>query len=101
MKELTPEEYRVMREGETEAPFSGAYIDHHEAGVYRCKACGNVLFDSKAKFDSDTGLPSSAARAGAENVGTRPAASLGMARPEVYCKHCDTHLGPVFDDGPA
>ena len=99
MKELTPEEYRVMREGGTEAPFSGAYVDHHEEGVYRCKSCGNVLFSSDAKFDSGTGWPSFTDPAVAENVGTR-LDSDGI-RTEVYCKHCGAHLGHVFDDGPA
>ncbi len=106
MKELTLEEHHVMREGGTEAPFSGKYVDNHEPGVYRCKSCGNVLFRSDAKFDSGTGWPSftepGVALAGqAENVGTRTDNSLSMARTEVYCKHCDAHLGHVFDDGPA
>ncbi|MFZ3044021.1 MAG: peptide-methionine (R)-S-oxide reductase MsrB [Minisyncoccia bacterium] len=100
MKELTPEEHHVMREGGTEAPFTGAYLDTHEKGVYRCKMCGNVLFNSDAKFDSGTGWPSFTDSAIAENVGTRPDDSLGMHRTEVYCKHCGSHLGHVFDDGP-
>lgn len=100
-KELTPEEYRVMREQETEAPFSGTYIDNHETGVYKCKACGNVLFASDAKFDSGTGWPSFTDPAVAENVGTRPDDSYGMRRTEVYCKQCGGHLGHVFNDGPA
>lgn len=100
-KELTPEEYRVMREQETEAPFSGAYVDNHESGVYKCKACGNMLFASNAKFDSGTGWPSFTDPAVAENVGTRPDDTYGMHRTEVFCKKCGGHLGHVFNDGPA
>jgi peptide-methionine (R)-S-oxide reductase len=98
---LSPEEYRVLRERGTEAPFSGAYVDTHEAGVYRCKACGTALFSSDAKFDSGTGWPSFTDPAVAENVGTRADDSHGMRRTEVYCKNCGGHLGHVFDDGPA
>ena len=97
---LTDEEYRVLRERGTEAPFSGAYVDNHEQGVYRCKVCGNVLFSSSAKFDSGTGWPSFTDPAVAENVGTRVDDSHGMQRTEVFCKHCGSHLGHVFDDGP-
>ena len=97
MKELTPEEYHVMREGGTEAPFSGAYVNHHETGMYTCRACGSSLFSSNAKFDSGTGWPSFSDPAIAENIGTRPDGT----RTEVFCKHCGSHLGHVFDDGPA
>lgn len=97
--ELTPEEKHVLFEGGTEAPFSGAYVDHHEAGMYRCKNCGNELFSSDAKFDSDTGWPSFTDPAVAENVGVRQ--DKDGYRNEVYCKHCGAHLGHVFDDGPA
>ena len=100
MKELIPEEYQVMREGGTEAPFSGAYLDNHEQGVYRCKSCGTVLFSSDAKFDSGTGWPSFTDPAVAEHVGTREDDSHGMHRNEVYCKTCGAHLGHLFDDGP-
>ncbi|MDO8624427.1 MAG: peptide-methionine (R)-S-oxide reductase MsrB [bacterium] len=115
MKELIPEEYHVMREGGTEAPFSGKYVDNHETGVYRCKSCGTVLFTSEAKFDSGTGWPSftdpavvDERRRGdtevsrserAENVGTRIDAD--GHRTEVFCKNCDAHLGHVFVDGPS
>lgn len=98
---LTPEEYAVLREGATEAPFSGEYVDNHEEGVYRCKVCGNTLFTSAQKFDSHSGWPSFTDPAVAENVGTRADSSHGMERTEVYCKHCNSHLGHVFDDGPA
>ncbi len=97
---LSEEEYRVLREKGTEAPFSGRYVDTHESGTYRCKVCGNTLFDSTAKFDSGTGWPSFTDPAVSENVGTRPDDSHGMSRTEVFCKHCGSHLGHVFDDGP-
>lgn len=97
---LTDEEYHVLREGGTEAPFSGAYLDTHEDGMYHCRACGAALFSSTAKFDSGSGWPSFTDPAVAENVGTRPDDSHGMQRTEVYCKHCGSHLGHVFDDGP-
>ncbi len=100
-KELTPEEYRVLREAGTEAPFTGKYYDNHEDGMYHCKVCGNPLFSSKQKFDSGTGWPSFSDPAVSENVGTRDDDSHGMHRTEVFCKHCGSHLGHVFDDGPA
>ena len=100
-EKLSPEEYRVLRERETETPFSGAYVENHEEGVYRCKACGNLLFTSDQKFDSGTGWPSFTDPAVVENVGTRPDDTYGMHRTEVYCKKCDGHLGHVFNDGPA
>jgi peptide-methionine (R)-S-oxide reductase len=101
MNELTQEEFHVLKEGGTEAPFSGKYVDHHEAGVYRCKACGNMLFSSQAKFDSGTGWPSFTDPAVSENVGTREDNSFGMHRTEVFCKKCNGHLGHLFNDGPA
>lgn len=97
---LTPEEYHVLREGGTEAPFSGKYVDNYEDGTYRCRACGNALFSSEAKFDSGSGWPSFANPAVAENIGTREDDSHGMRRIEVFCKNCGSHLGHVFPDGP-
>ena len=99
-EKLTPEEYAVLREGGTEAPFSGRYVDTHEDGMYRCRACGVPLFSSDKKFDSGSGWPSFTDPAVAENVGTRSDDSHGMHRTEVYCKNCGSHLGHVFDDGP-
>ncbi len=101
MKPLTPEEARVLKEGGTEAPFAGAYVNNHDEGVYRCKQCGTILFSSDTKFDSGSGWPSFTDAAVAENVGTRSDASHGMVRTEVFCKHCGGHLGHLFDDGPA
>lgn len=103
-QKLTEEEYRVMRERGTEAPFSGQYVDTQEAGIYRCKACGNILFSSEGKVDSREGnpglqgWPSFTDPAVAENIGTRPDDSMGIRRTEVYCKKCDSHLGHLFDD---
>lgn len=97
---LTPEEFNVLRRGDTEAPFSGTYVNNHEDGMYHCKVCGNSLFSSKEKFDSGSGWPSFTDPAVSENVGTRPDNTYGMHRTEVYCKHCGSHLGHVFDDGP-
>jgi len=110
-KKLTPEQYRIMREGGTEAPFSGKYHDAHEPGLYRCAACGAELFSSDAKFDSGTGWPSfidsvHPVRNGASNgvnresVVLREDRSHGMSRVEVLCKKCGSHLGHVFDDLP-
>lgn len=100
-RDLTPEEYEVLREQGTEAPFSGKYLENKEEGVYRCKACGNTLFTSAQKFDSGTGWPSFTDPAVAENIGTRPDDAYGMHRTEVFCKKCGGHLGHVFNDGPA
>lgn len=96
-KELTPEEYRVLREAGTEAAFTGKYVNNHEDGMYHCKACNAVLFSSATKFDSGSGWPSFT---DAENVGTRTDDSHGMHRTEVFCKNCGGHLGHLFDDGP-
>jgi peptide-methionine (R)-S-oxide reductase len=99
-EKLTSEEYAVLREGGTEAPFAGKYVDNHDDGMYRCRACGAALFSSDKKFDSGSGWPSFTDPAVAENVGTRSDDSHGMHRTEVYCKNCNSHLGHVFDDGP-
>ncbi len=98
---LPPERYRILREQGTEPPFSGAYTYSKEDGLYRCGACGNELFRSDAKFDSGTGWPSFTEPALAEAVELRPDRSHGMVRTEVACARCGSHLGHVFDDGPA
>ena len=98
---LTPEEYAVLRKGDTEPAFSGAYWDMHEDGMYHCKACGAMLFSSATKFDSGTGWPSFTDPVNLQHVELLPDESLGMHRIEVRCKNCGSHLGHVFDDGPA
>ena len=97
---LTSEQYQVMREKGTEAPFTGKYWNEHSKGMYKCAACGAELFSSDAKFDSGTGWPSFSEPANLENVELRPDGSSGMKRTEVVCKKCGSHLGHVFDDGP-
>ncbi|MBI2055717.1 MAG: peptide-methionine (R)-S-oxide reductase MsrB [Candidatus Sungbacteria bacterium] len=99
-KELTPEQYRVMREKGTEPPFSGGYYYSKEEGVYRCAACGNGLFSSDAKFESGSGWPSFYQPAADGSVELHLDNSLGMERTEVTCGRCGSHLGHVFDDGP-
>jgi peptide-methionine (R)-S-oxide reductase len=100
-KKLTPEQYKVLREGATEPAFSGKYWDEHTPGMYQCAICGTELFSSDAKFDSGTGWPSFTEPANLEHVELRPDDSHGMHRVEVICKNCGSHLGHVFDDGPA
>jgi peptide-methionine (R)-S-oxide reductase len=99
-KELTSEQYRVMREGDTERPFAGEYVHEKAKGMYACAACGAQLFSSDAKFDSGTGWPSFTDPVARENIDLVPDASGGMVRTEVKCKNCGAHLGHVFDDGP-
>ena len=97
---LTPEQYKVTRCSATEAPFTGKYWDHHEAGTYRCVCCGERLFDSATKFDSGSGWPSFWSPSAPGRVATRPDHSHFMHRTEILCASCNAHLGHVFDDGP-
>jgi peptide-methionine (R)-S-oxide reductase len=99
-QELTPAQYRVMREHGTERPWSGEYNATKQAGVYRCAGCGAELFRSDAKFDSGTGWPSFYEPASAESVETEEDRSFFMRRTEVHCASCESHLGHVFEDGP-
>ncbi len=99
-EQLTDEQYQVCRQQGTERPFTGAYHDCKDEGVYRCICCGAELFRSQEKFDSGTGWPSfwEAAKNGA--VETRRDTGHGMERVEVLCRNCGAHLGHVFPDGP-
>jgi len=99
-EQLTSDQYHVMREKGTERPFTGAYVDAKQDGVYRCAGCGAELFDSNAKFDSGTGWPSFCEPANRANVHLDVDTSYGMRRTEVSCAACGGHLGHVFDDGP-
>lgn len=98
-KKLTPEEYHVLREKGTDAPFSGPFYKHFEKGMYVCKACGQELFSSETKFDSDCGWPSFDSSLKG-NVILNEDTSHGMVRTEVVCSKCESHLGHLFDDGP-
>lgn len=99
-KKLTPEQYRILREKGTEAPFTGQYYDSHEKGMFKCAACGQELFSSDTKFDSGTGWPSFTDPVNLKNIQLHEDVSHGMTRTEVTCKNCGSHLGHVFDDGP-
>src|SRR3989344_885538 len=99
-KKLTDEEYRVLREKGTEHAYSGKLYDNHRTGMYQCKACGEKLFSSSAKFDSGTGWPSFDDPINRENVELRDDEGFGMHRTEVICKNCGSHLGHLFNDGP-
>ena len=100
-KQLSPEPFAITRKGATEFAFQNLYWNNHKQGIYRCVCCGNAAFCSKEKFDSDTGWPSFTAPIAPENVTMRPDHSVGLERTEVLCAKCDSHLGHVFDDGPA
>src|ERR1041385_2046 len=99
-KELTPEQYRILREKGTERAFTGAYWDNHEKGVYKCAGCGAVLFTSDEKFDSGCGWPSFKMPFDSTTCVYTRDNSFEMERTEVTCRKCGGHLGHVFDDGP-
>ena len=97
---LTPEQYRILRQKGTERAFTGKYWNHHGTGTYACAGCGNPLFESQSKFESGTGWPSFTTPSSPGSVKTREDTSLFMARTEVQCRRCGSHLGHVFEDGP-
>jgi peptide-methionine (R)-S-oxide reductase len=99
-RELSPEQYEIVRRKGTEAPFTSELNDNKAEGVYKCVACGQPVFESDTKFDSGTGWPSFYKPMDDEAVETEADNSLLMRRTEVLCSRCDAHLGHVFDDGP-
>ncbi len=99
-KELTPEEYNVLREKGTERAFTGKYDHFFEKGVYKCAACGNELFSSDKKYDSGCGWPSYWTPLAKDKIILKEDRGFGMIRTEVMCARCGSHLGHVFDDGP-
>ena len=100
-KELTPDQYEVLRHAATERAFTGAYWGNHEKGTYYCAACRAKLFSSETKFDSGTGWPSFYAPVSETAIDKENDGTFGMVRTEVKCHRCGSHLGHVFDDGPA
>jgi peptide-methionine (R)-S-oxide reductase len=97
---LPADSYAITRKEGTESPFTGAYVDLHDHGLFRCICCENAVFHSDTKFNSGTGWPSFWAPIAKTNVNEIEDSTLGMVRTAVSCKRCDAHLGHVFDDGP-
>jgi peptide-methionine (R)-S-oxide reductase len=99
-RELSPEQYHILREKGTERAFTGEYAHTKTPGVYRCAACGQELFESDTKYDSGSGWPSFYQPMDPNNVELHDDSSFGMRRTEVVCSKCESHLGHVFPDGP-
>lgn len=97
---LSATEFQICRQKGTEPPFTGEYCDSKEDGVYRCRCCGEALFDSANKYDSGSGWPSFYAPLDEQGVEEHRDASHGMVRTEIVCRACGCHLGHVFADGP-
>lgn len=100
-QELTPEQYRVLRECGTEPAFTGEFYDHKDDGTYTCAGCGEELFKSDTKYDSGSGWPSFYAAVDKDAIKEIEDKSYGMRRIEIKCAKCDSHLGHIFPDGPA
>lgn len=100
-KELSPASFEVTRKKGTERAFTGEYWDHNEPGIYRCVCCRTPLFASDTKFDAGCGWPSYFAPLDPNRIEEHKDHAFGMIRTEVTCKICDSHLGHVFNDGPA
>jgi methionine-R-sulfoxide reductase len=100
-KVLTPDQFQVIRKKGTERAFTGEYCEAHDPGLYACRACGTLLFDSNLKFDSGTGWPSFTQPITDNVVSYHQDSTFGMVRVEVCCNVCDGHLGHVFPDGPS
>lgn len=99
--ELSPEQFRVLRQKGTERPFTGPYNDFKGAGTFVCAGCGADLFDAATKYNSGSGWPSFTAPASGEALEHHRDTSHGMVRVEITCANCGGHLGHVFPDGPA
>jgi len=97
---LTPEQYKILKQKGTEAPFTGKYFATKDTGTYHCADCGKLLFPSHTKYDSGSGWPSFHAPAETDAVIMQEDVSHGMVRTEVLCSTCNGHVGHVFDDGP-
>jgi peptide-methionine (R)-S-oxide reductase len=100
LSKLSPLQYAVTQEGQTEPAFTGMYWDNHAAGTYRCVVCSSPLFDSGTKFESGTGWPSFYDVVEQGRVATKEDSTFGMRRIEALCANCGAHLGHVFPDGP-
>ena len=99
-KELTPEQYHILREKGTERAFTGEYAHTKTPGMYKCAACGQELFDAETKYDSGSGWPSFYKPAATGSIEEHDDNSYGMRRVEVTCSNCGSHLGHLFPDGP-